>query len=91
VLDVYLYIVVFPLVRGFSAYLHTYKCTIYVAFSPSGILEPVCLGFWWLSIKISRLDETNGVASLRPFPKPIDKLHRREEAPQGASRGFPQL
>jgi hypothetical protein len=53
---------------------------------------PVCLGFWWLSTKISRLDETNGVASLRAFPKPIDELHWREEAPQevlpGASHSF---
>jgi hypothetical protein len=34
VLDIYLYIVVFPLVRGFPAYLYTCTYTIYVAFGP---------------------------------------------------------
>jgi hypothetical protein len=37
VLDVYLYIVFSPLVRGFPAYLHTCTCTISVAFGPYGI------------------------------------------------------
>jgi hypothetical protein len=43
VLDVYLYIVVFPLVRGFLAYLHTCTCTIYVAFGLRRILCSIFL------------------------------------------------
>jgi hypothetical protein len=39
VLDVYLYIVVSPLVRGFPAYLHTCTCTISVDFGPYGIQQ----------------------------------------------------
>jgi hypothetical protein len=39
VLDVYLYIVVSPLVRGLPTYLHTCTCTIFVAFGPYEIQQ----------------------------------------------------
>jgi hypothetical protein len=46
VLDVYLYIIVSPLVRGFPAYFHICTCTIFVTFGLSEIICCIFLSKW---------------------------------------------